>query len=88
MSLDLARIAEVQRLLATLAPLDAKLLPNEREMVAYLRAKYAEPAHTDADDAHVLAVIARNVGVRSGFDVDPGRDSGRVIDVRPKRPSP
>ncbi|MSP83111.1 MAG: hypothetical protein EXQ94_09300 [Alphaproteobacteria bacterium] len=85
MSLDLARIAEVCGLLDELAGVATRLLPNEREMVAHLRAKYAEPGHTDADDVPVLRVILRNVTIRGGFDIDPARDPGRVIPVTPRR---
>jgi hypothetical protein len=79
MSLDLARHAEARRLLDELAPLEARLLPNEREMVAHLRSRYAEPGHGEADDVAVLEIILRNVRIREGFDHDPSRDPPRVI---------
>ena len=78
---DIAKVAEVQRLLEELSPLEDKLMPNELEMVHHLKAKYAELAHTDFDDVRCLEVILRNVKVRQGFDFDVKKDAGRTIEV-------
>ena len=64
---NLARHAAVTELLERLERLEDRLLPNEREMVAHLRSKYAEPGVTDFDDAHCLEVILRNVEIRKGY---------------------
>ena len=88
MALDLSRLARMQALLVELAPLDARLLPNEREMVRHLAAKIAEPGQTDFDDAHVLEVILRNVRVREGYDFRADRDPTRVIEPGRTRSKP
>lgn len=85
MTVDLARLARIHTLLDELAPLDAKLLPNEREMVRHLAAKVAEPGQTAFDYAHVLEVVLRNVRVREGFAMDAARTPLRVIDVTSTR---
>lgn len=85
---NLARMAEVARLLELLQPLEEQLLPNELEMVRSLRLKYADPAVTDFDDAVVLEVILRNIEIRRGFRIDPKTDGGRVFELerRPEDP--
>lgn len=72
---NLLRHAEVTALLERLAPLEAQLLPNERQMVQALRDKYARPGVTDFDDARCLEVILRNLEIRKGYDMD---GSGKV----------
>ena len=78
---NLARMAEVQRLLEQLEALQEKLLPNEREMVSSLRAKYDEPGVTDFDDAIVLEVILRNIEIRKGYAIDAKADAPRHYDL-------
>lgn len=82
---DMARHVEIKRLLEQLAEVEDKLLPNELEMVRSLAAKYDEPGHGDFDDVTCLEVILRNVEVRKGFNMDPKRDAGRVIDMPRKK---
>ena len=68
---NLARHAAVTELLERLERLEDRLLPNEREMVAHLRLKYAEPGVSDFDDAQCLEVILRNVEIRKGYQDGP-----------------
>jgi hypothetical protein len=68
---DLARHLRVTALLEEIAEVEDRLIANEREMVAHLREKYADPGHSDGDDAAVLEIILRNVAIRRGFDIDP-----------------
>ena len=79
---DLVRLAEVNRLLEALAPLEDRLLPNELEMVRSLRAKYAEPGVTDFDDSVVLEVILRNIEVRQGYGMDPKTAPSRTYELQ------
>jgi hypothetical protein len=82
MTVNLARLARMQALLGELAPLEAKLLPNEREVVRHVATKVADPGQTAFDDTHVLEVVLRNVRVREGFAMDATRTPPRVIDVK------
>ncbi len=75
----LSRIAEVLKLIEEVEEVADRLLPNEREMLAHLKAKYREPGQDDFDDAICLEVMRRNVAVRAGYNWDPERDGGRLI---------
>lgn len=68
---DMARHLRVIALLDEVAAVEERLIANEREMVAHLREKYADPGHGDGDDAAVLEIILRNVEIRRGFEIDP-----------------
>ena len=68
---DMARHLRVIALLDEIKAVDERLIANEREMVAHLREKYADPGHSDGDDAAVLEIILRNVEIRRGFEIDP-----------------
>jgi len=68
---DMARHLRVTALLDEVRAVEERLISNEREMVAHLREKYADPGHSDGDDAAVLEIILRNVEIRRGFDIDP-----------------
>lgn len=78
---NLARMAEVARLLEALEPLEDQLLANELEMVRSLRTKYAEPGVTDFDDAVVLEVVLRNVEIRRGYLIDAKTESPRLYEL-------
>ena len=56
--------AQVSGLLEQVAEIEARLSPNERELFHSLKAKYAEPGHTAADDKTCLEVMLRNVRIR------------------------
>ena len=77
----LSRIAEVLKLIEEVEEVADRLLPNEREMLAHLKAKYQEPGQDDFDDTICLEVIRRNVAVRAGYNWDPERDGGRLIEL-------
>ncbi len=68
---DMARHLRVTALLDEVKAVEDRLIANEREMVAHLREKYADPGHSDGDDAAVLEIILRNVEIRRGFEIDP-----------------
>jgi hypothetical protein len=68
---DMARHLRVIALLDEINAVEDRLIANEREMVAHLREKYADPGHSDGDDAAVLEIILRNVEIRRGFEIDP-----------------
>ena len=68
---DMARHLRVTALLDEIAAVEERLIANEREMVAHLREKYADPGHGDGDDAAVLEIILRNVDIRRSFEIDP-----------------
>ncbi len=78
---EMAKFVEVKRLLDQVEAVETGLTPNEREMFRSLLAKYAEPGQTDFDDQVCLEVILRNVEIRKGYNIDPVRDPGRVIDL-------
>ena len=78
---DLAAHVALQRLIEAADAVEESLMPNEREMLHSLRAKYLVPIDVDPFDATALEVILRNVEVRKGYDFDPRRDGGRVIDL-------
>jgi hypothetical protein len=67
----MARHLRVTALLDEVAAVDDRLIANEREMIAHLREKYADPGHGDGDDAAGLEIILRNVEIRRGFEIDP-----------------
>lgn len=68
---DMARHLRVTALLDEIAEVEDRLIANEREMIAHLREKYADPGHGDGDDAAVLEIILRNVDIRRSFEIDP-----------------
>ena len=78
---DMARFAEVMRLLEELAPRQAELSPNEREMYRSLEAKYAEPGPTGFDDKVCLEVMLRNIQVRRHYGLKSGDEADRPIKV-------
>lgn len=82
---NLARHAEVTRLLDALEARIEELTPNELELYRTLRAKYASPDHSDFDDVTCLEVMLRNVDIRKGYNMDPRKDPGRTIDLPRKR---
>ncbi len=78
---DLAQFVEVTRLLEELAPREAELSPNEREMYRSLKAKYAEPGPTGFDDKVCLEVMLRNIEVRRHYGLKSGEQADRRIEV-------
>lgn len=78
---ELAAFVALQRLIEQADAVEESLMPNEREMLHSLRAKYLVPIDVDPFDATALEVILRNVEVRKGYDFDPRKDGGRVIDL-------
>ena len=86
---SMAAYLELMRLIDEVGALEDQLLPNEREMLHSLKAKYAEPTAIDPFDKTALEVMRRNVQVRKGYDFDPKTDPPRVIDLpragRPKK---
>ena len=78
---ELAAFVALRRLIEEADALEERLMPNEREMLHSIRAKYREPGDVDPFDTTALEVILRNVEVRKGYDFDPQRDGGRVIDL-------
>ncbi len=78
---DMAAYVEVKRLLDALGAIEARLMPNELEMLRSLKAKYAEPSSPDPFDVTSIEVMLRNVEIRKGYRFDPGKDAGRVIDL-------
>ena len=78
---ELVAFVALQRLIEEAEAVEESLMPNEREMLHSLKAKYREPMDVDPFDATALEVIVRNVDVRKGYDFDPSRDGGRVIDL-------
>lgn len=78
---DMARFVEVKQLLEQVELVESELTSNEREMFRSLLSKYDEPGDTAFDDRICLEVMLRNVEVRKGFNFDPARDPGRVIDL-------
>ncbi len=78
---DMAAYVEVKRLLDALGAIEARLMPNELEMLRSLKLKYAEPSSPDPFDVTSLEVMLRNVEIRKGYRFDPEKDAGRVIDL-------
>ena len=78
---ELVAYVALQRLIDAAEAVEESLMPNEREMLHSLRAKYLVPIDVDPFDATALEVILRNVEVRKGYDFDPRKDGGRVIDL-------
>ena len=78
---ELVAHVALQRLIEAAEAVEESLMPNEREMLRSLRAKYLVPIDVDPFDATALEVILRNVEVRKGYDFDPRKDGGRVIDL-------
>ena len=78
---ELVAFVALQRLVEAAEAVEESLMPNEREMLHSLKAKYREPIDVDSFDATALEVILRNVEVRKGYAFDPRRDGGRVIDL-------
>ncbi|MFQ5785047.1 MAG: hypothetical protein ACE5H8_09515 [Alphaproteobacteria bacterium] len=81
---DIAPFVEIQRLIAAVERLGARLAPAEREVLGELAAKYVEPVAVDATDRTCLEVILRNVEIRKAYGADPERDTGRVIEFERK----
>ncbi len=77
---DITAYAAIRRLIDAVERVGERLTPNERETLAGLAAKYAEPVATEATDATCLEVILRNVEIRKGYRVDPAKDAERVIE--------
>ena len=78
---ELVAYVALQRLIEAAEAVEESLMPNEREMLHSLKSKYAEPMDVDPFDTTALEVILRNVEVRKGYDFDPRKDGGRVIDL-------
>ena len=78
---DMAAYVEVRRLLDALGAIEARLMPNELEMLRSLEAKYAEPSSPDPFDVTSLEVMLRNVDIRKGYRIDPEKDAGRIIEL-------
>ena len=78
---ELAAFVALRRLVEAAEAVKESLMPNEREMLHSIGAKYREPIDVDPFDATALEVILRNVEVRKGYAFDPRRDGGRVIDL-------
>ncbi|MFQ5955550.1 MAG: hypothetical protein ACE5JZ_10840 [Kiloniellales bacterium] len=81
----MARFVELRRLLDAVAAVEDRLAPHERELYRDLKAKYAEPVQTAADDRTCLEVMLRNVEIRKSYGLDSGRASNRVIEVKRRR---
>jgi hypothetical protein len=82
---DLARHVHVTTLFEDIKAVEGDLTANELEMVRHLHEKYADPGHSDFDDAHVLEVILRNVGIRKGFDIDARNHTPRAVEMERKK---
>ena len=78
---ELVAYVALKRLIERAEGIEESLMPNEREMLHSLKSKYAAPIDVDPFDATALEVILRNVQVRKGYDFDPRKDGGRVIDL-------
>ncbi len=78
---NMAAYVEVRRLLDALGAIEARLMPNECEMLRSLKVKYAEPSSPEPFDVTSLEVMLRNVEIRKGYRFDPGKDTGRVIEL-------
>ena len=78
---NLTDLAEIQRLLDELAPLEGELTANELELCRSLRAKYQEPVTGQFDDKICLELLLRNVGIRRGHGLAPQEATARRIDL-------
>ncbi len=78
---NMAAYSALKGLIAEVGAVDDRLMPNELETYRSLAMKYAEPVSPDATDVTCLEVILRNVKIRKGYDFDPAKDGGRVIDL-------
>ena len=78
---ELVAFVGLQRLIESAEAIEESLMPNEREMLHSLKSRYREPIDVDPFDVTALEVILRNVEVRKGYDFDPRKDGGRVIDL-------
>ncbi len=74
-------LAEIQRLLDELAPLEGELTANELELCRTLRAKYQEPVTGQFDDKICLELLLRNVGIRRAHGLAPQDATARRIDL-------
>ena len=81
---DLARYAQVRRLLERVEEVEGDLADNERDMVAFLRRNYEDPSHNEAHAVRLLETILRNVEIRKGFAIDPSGHAPRRIDLERK----
>ncbi len=77
----MAAYAALKSLIDEVGAHDRQLMPNELETYRSLALKYAEPVSPDTIDVTCLEVILRNVKIRQGYDFDPAKDGGRVIDL-------
>ena len=78
---DLVRHVEMLRLLEETEASRDDLMPNEKEMLAHLREKYATPGPGHFDDKICLEVILRNVAIRRAHGLTPAEAATRVIDL-------
>ena len=78
---NMAAYSALKGLIDEVGAVDDRLMPNELETYRSLAMKYAEPVSPDATDVTCLEVILRNVRIRHGYDFDPAKDGGRVIDL-------
>ena len=85
MSLNLARHAEVARLIDEVEAVADALTANELELFRHLKAKYADPGPGAEDDKICLEVMLRNIEIRKGYSLDPKRDTGRSIEMERRR---
>lgn len=83
---DLVERTEILRLIDEVEEASERLIAGEKEMLAHLKEKYAEPAPGHFDDKICLEVILRNVSIRAGYRFDLERDSGRIVDPFAKPP--
>ena len=78
---NMAAYSALKGLIDEVGAVDDRLMPNELETYRSLAMKYAEPVSPDATDVTCLEVILRNVEIRRGYNFDPAKDGGRVIDL-------
>ena len=86
---NLVQRADVLNLIDQVDAVADRLIAGEREMLAHLKQKYAEPGPGAFDDKVCLEVMLRNVRIRAGYRFDPERDGGRIVEpfiVPPKKP--
>ena len=79
---------QVSGLLEQVAEIEERLSPNERELYRSLKAKYAEPGHTAADDKTSMEVMLRNVRIREAHGLQTGQSAPRVVEVTARRGPP
>jgi hypothetical protein len=85
---DMTAYVEVSHLLEQVAEIEERLSPNERELFRSLKAKYAEPGQTDADDTTCLEVMLRNVRIRQAHGLQTGQSATRAIEMTVRRGPP